>query len=169
MKKIFGIALVLAVLAVLSLGSVALADPPTDVTITWGGGLVDSGGYPTDYGAGWVSATVTAGDDATTTFSTTGNAILGQFTARDFNDDSTMYFVDKFTTSFSADVTDGYATISTERTDFAAGWDEAGPPYMYGYAGEHSYNYVGASGGAAHLSVGSWSNYASMYTHSGSL
>lgn len=163
MKKkfgIMGIALVVALMASLCFGSVALADDPTTVTVDWDDGL---GGW----GTGSVGATVTAGDDATTTFLTTGGGIMGSFTATDFN--NPYYFVDSFTTSFSADVANGFATISTERTDFASGWAENGPPYMYGFAGEYSYNYVSASGGTAHLSVDSLSSYASMYTHSGSL
>lgn len=156
MKKIFGIALVLAVVASLTFGSVALADDPTEVTVTWGGGSFDAGGYPVNYGAGYIGATVTAGDDATSTFSTAGNAILGQFTAKDWNDASTGYGVDQFNTSFSADASDGMAQITTTRDD-----SHAGP------VGQFSYNFVSATGGSAQLSMNSTSNWANFYTTNG--
>jgi hypothetical protein len=153
MKKLIGIALVLAVLAVLAFGSVALADP-TDVDIKWGGGAFDSGGYPVDYGAGYIGATVTAGDDATTTFSTFGDAILGRFTATDKDDDPYTYGVDTFDTYITAEVLAYYGGINyyTQRND-------SGP---YGPAGQNSTSSVYVEDGWGAMATGSNTNYARL-------
>lgn len=155
MKKIFGIALVLAVVTTLCFGTVALAADPTDVEVTWGGGAVDSGGYPTDSGSGWVSATVTAGDDATTTFSTGGVEILGQFTAKGTANTSYPYMgVDTFNTDLDAIVGGaGYIEYQTDRTDSYASY---GPP------GQTSYNYLEVFDGYGAMGMRSWTNYATQ-------
>ena len=159
MKKLFGIALVLAVLTTLCFGSVALAygpDNPDDVVIvTWGGGIVDAGGYPVNSGAGWISGTVIAGYDATTTFSTAGDAILGQFRATDDNWDYYEYGVDTFDTDLDAFVGGaGYIEYQTDRTDSYAP--------MYGPPGQTSYNFLMVEDGYGAMAMRSWTNYASQ-------
>jgi len=155
MKKLIGIALVVALMASLCFGSVALAyDPPTTVTVDWGDG-------GTGYGSGWIGTTVTAGDDATTTFSSGGSLIKGSFTATDWNDDTDVhgltYGVDNFTTNLRGSVTDigsgwGFIEFQTDRTD-------SGP---YGPPGQSSYTYVGVNDGSATLQNRSVTNYAYM-------
>lgn len=155
MKKKLGIALVLAVVTTLCFGTVALADPPTEVTVTWGGGTFDAGGYPVDAGAGYIGATVTSGDDATTTFYTAGDAILGQFTAKDFNDNPYGYNVDTFNTDLDALVAgSGYIEYWTDRTDSYAP--------MYGPSGQSSYNFLGVEDGYGAMAMRSWTNFATQ-------
>lgn len=162
MKRIFGIALVLAVLAVLSFGSVALAGDPIDVDITWGGGTVDAGGYPVDYGAGWVSGTVTAGNTlATTNFSTAGSSILGQFTAG-YNVGGGPYGGNSYNTSMDAEVAGGgmieFFTIRGALGYTGSGTLEPG--------GQQSYSYVYSSDGTASL-ANRTSTGATFKTHTG--
>lgn len=80
MKKVIGIALVLA-LAVMLMPGAVFAGAPTDVDIKWGGGLVDAGGHPVNYGTGWLSGTATS-DEAYTEFGTWGDNIMGEFHVR---------------------------------------------------------------------------------------
>lgn len=158
MKKVIGIALVLA-LAVMLMPSAVFADDPTEVDITWGGGTYDAGGYPVDFGVGHISATVTAGADATTTFSTGADQIQGQFWAQDSNDASTLYGIDAFTTNLKASVTDvtsGLGSITYETTRLGS--------YVpsYGAPGQYSSSYVGVQDGTGYLANQSWTNYAQM-------
>jgi len=157
LKKIFGIALVLALMTSLCFGSVALADDPVDVEVTWGGGLVDGGGFPVNSGSGWVSGTVTAGDDATTTFSTGGVEILGQFTANQTANTAYPYMgVDTFTTDLDAIVAGagyGYIEYQTNRTD---SYGSYGPP------GQISYNYLEVADGYGAMAMRSTTNFASQ-------
>jgi len=76
MKKILGIALVLA-LAVMLMPSAVFAADPTTVTIDWGDGTVTApgAGWTGGYGAGWVSATVTANPESIMSFGTGGSNI----------------------------------------------------------------------------------------------
>lgn len=73
MKRIFGIALVLAVVTTLCFGSVALAGDPTKVDVDWDG-------------TGDVGVTLDAEGDAEIAFSTWGYGISGEFHAVDWND-----------------------------------------------------------------------------------
>jgi len=66
MKKLIGIALVVALAVMLMPGAVFAWDP-VSVEVNWGGGAFDAGGYPVDFGAGYIGATITAQDDATST------------------------------------------------------------------------------------------------------
>jgi len=158
MKKIFGIALVLAVLTTLCFGSVALADDPVDVEVIWGGGAVDGGGFPVNSGSGWVSGTVTAGDDAATTFSTGGFEILGRFTANQTANTAYPYMgVDTFTTDLDAIVGGagyGYIEYQTNRTDSYES--------MYGPSGQTSYNYLEVVDGSGAMAMRSLTNFASQ-------
>lgn len=155
MKKIIGIALVLAVVTTLCFGSVALAQDPTEVKISWGDGDFDAGDYPVDFGGGRIAATVTAGDDATIKFDTWGSAISGSFTCTDKNDNPfPSYAVDKVSSKIDAHVDNGYIEFSHERT-------ASGTPY--GPAGQTSYNYLQVSRGWGELKKsGSYSDYAKL-------
>jgi len=149
MKKIFGIALVLAVLAVLSFGSVALADDPdTIVTIDWGPGT----GGP---GSGWIGTTVTAGDDATAFFQTDGSVIAGSFILTDSNDEPYGYTVDTVDCYLDAVV----LASSSAYIEYA--FDRYDDKYGAGEAGEWSYAYVEVSGegSSGAMALGSTSNY----------
>lgn len=142
MKKIFGIALVLAVLTTLCFGSVALADDPDDVvTTTWSG-------------SGTVAGTVTAGDDATTTFQTSGASISGSFAATDSNNNPYSYGVDNFSVYLNASVSNGYIDTWCDRTDSYVP--------MYGSDGQHSWSFVGVDGGNASMAYRSTTNFAQM-------
>ena len=145
MRK-FGIALIIALIAVMTMGGVVLADDPTTVTVDWGDG-------GTGYGTGWVGTTVTAGDDAISTFQTSGNGVRGSFVATDQNDNPYFYNVDTFSAGIDAEVQSGIIEFQTDRTDSEAG--------MYGSAGQQSYNFVGTDGWGA-MATNSWTNYASQ-------
>ncbi len=143
MKKKIGIALVLALALVLSLGTVVSADPPfepTSVDIDWVGG-------------GWVGARVIGGDDAITTFSTDGSHIEGTFTA-DYTAGGYAYMeVNTLTSRLDASVNGGgYIEYQTERTDSYGGWGAWEP------AGQESYSFVGTDDGNASMGTGSRSS-----------
>lgn len=140
MKKVFGIALVLAVLTSLCFGSVALADGPTEVKVTWSG-------------SGFEGITVTAGDDAVIDFFTSGAGINGNFIARDLNDNPWSFNVDTVNSYITADVTDGVIWYQSNRTDSAG---------KYGPAGQLVYNFVGVTGGTGEMATGGQTNCASM-------
>ena len=141
MKKKLLIALSVALLLVLSLGSAVFATDPTNVTVTWDG-------------AGVVDGSVDTGD-ALTYFHSEGSNHIGTFQATDSNDNPYNYNVD--TCSFSLDTVIGgigWADLEVNRTDSKSS--------MYGVAGQQSYTYVGVSNGLATLQNRSWTNYASM-------
>lgn len=142
MKKLIGIALMLALAATLCFSSVALADDPDDVVnVNWSG-------------SGLVGGSVTAGDDATTTFQTSGASISGSFAATDLNNNPYNYGVDNFNTNINATVVDGIIQYQTDRTDSYAP--------MYGSAGQLSYSEVWVIGGSGSMATGSQTNYAGM-------
>ncbi len=142
MKKLV-IALALALALVLAVGYSAAfaADPPTTVTMNWSG-------------TGTVGTTVTAGNDANTTFSTGGSSINGTFTATDQNNNPYGYQVDSYENYLNASVGNGYIEITTNRTDSYAP--------MYGSAGQTSYSFVGVDGGTASMADRVTTNYAKM-------
>lgn len=135
MKKIFGIALVLAVLTTLCFGSVALAADPTNVNVTWSG-------------TGAVGGTVTAGSTlATTNWSSVGNAISGTFTAhyevRNPGDVSAKGS-NHYTTSMDAQVSDGgWIDYYTTRGTLGSVAQGDASPHP---GGNQSYSYVEAYG-----------------------
>jgi hypothetical protein len=157
MKKIFGIALVLAVLAVLAFGSVALADSPTEVTIDWGDGSVTApgSGWSGGYGSGWIGGNVQAGDDAIATFYCGGSDIKGTFSAKCTENTAYPYMgVDNFQTYMKAEVqtsSPGFIELTIDRTD---SYGSYGPP------GQQSYSSVYVEDGWGALSTGGNTNYA---------
>jgi len=156
LKKLIGIALVLAVVASLTFGGAALAyDPPNTVTMDWG----DSG---TGYGSGSVEATVVNGADAVASFATVGAGIRGSFSATDQNDDTGTYGLaygfDDVSSQIKAEVIEGgYIWNKYEYTD---GYPGCG----YGPAGQWAYGAVSVSGSGSYgaLALKHSSNYADM-------
>lgn len=140
MKKIFTIAIAIALLATLLIGSTVSADDPTEVNIEWDG-------------AGLVETTVNAGDDAVTTFSTAGAYIKGSFNAVDSNNNPYSYGVDSYTTYLNAEVTGGWMEMVTDRLTSKTS--------MYGPAGQQSGIFVGTTGTAS-VAQRTTTNYAAM-------
>ena len=139
-RRILGIALAVAMLASLLVGSSVLAADPTGVNVTWGG-------------AGLVDGTVTAGDDAVTYFHSEGTSHIGEFNAIDDNHNPYGYGVDSCSFSMETTITTGeQAWLEVNRTD-------SGP---YGPAGQQSFTYVWTDNGNATLQNRSSTNYASM-------
>lgn len=152
MKKkfgIMGIALVLALMASLCFGSVALAAEPTEVKVDWGDGT----GGP---GSGWIGTTVTAGDDAVISFDTFGSAIGGSFILTDYNDGVT---VDNISSYIQAGVANGYIEYRNERTDT----DTTNCPCT----GQVSYSFILALDGSAEMATGSVCNAARIVDDNG--
>jgi len=142
LKKLIGIALVLAVVASLTLGSAVFAADPTEVDITWDG-------------SGEVGGSVAAGDDANASFYSGSVYQVGEFHAIDNNDNPYGYGVDSCTFSLETSLNDaGEAWLEVSRTDA----ESSG----YGDPGQQSLTYVGFEGGSATLQNRSSTNYASM-------
>ncbi len=141
MKKKILVSLCLALIMLLGIPSAALAADPTEFHISWDG-------------SGWVGAGVTAGDDVSAGFETGGDAIAGEYTALDSNDNPYNYGVDSFSALLNADVTNGYIGASCLRTDSYAG--------MYGPAGQGSWSGVFVDGGTASIAYRTTTNYAQM-------
>jgi len=136
MKKIIGIALVLAVIGSLAFGSAALAADPTEVDVSWDG-------------AGIVDGSVTAGDDAYSHFHSEGAYQVGEYHAVDQNDNPYTYGVDTCTFSLEAALDGpGYAELYNLRTDT-----------LSGVVGQESYAYVGIADGSATLQNRTNTNY----------
>jgi hypothetical protein len=141
-KKLFGIALVLAVVTTLVFGSVALADDPTDVHVDWDG-------------SGVVFADVYAGNDADIHFLTVGNGIKGYFDSRDYNDNPYTYNVDTTASYINAEVGGtGFIDFWSNRTDSHVG--------TYGPAGDASFNHLLVEDGWGAMAMANWTNYASL-------
>ena len=141
MKKLVGIALIVAVALTLCLGTVAMAADPVDVNMNWSG-------------SGSVGTTVTAGNDGVIQFATGGTGISGTFTARDWNDNPYAYNVDTIQSYLDANVTEGSIWYQAGRTDSYAP--------MYGHSGQVVESFVGVSGGSGEMATGTWTNYARM-------
>lgn len=141
MKKLVGIALIVAVALTLCLGTVAMAADPVDVNMNWSG-------------SGSVGTTVTAGNDGVIQFATGGTGISGTFTARDWNDNPYAYNVDTIQSYLDANVTEGSIWYQAGRTDSYAP--------MYGPAGQQSGAFVGTSDGSAAMAVRTTTNYAKL-------
>lgn len=139
-KGIFSIALVLALVATMFLGSIALADDPTEVTVTWDG----TGGVGVDVDTG----------DAFAGFVTLGDNISGAYTATDSNNNPYSYGVDNFSAYLNASVINGYINTGNLRTDSYEG--------MYGNAGQNSWSSVWVDGGSASMAYRTTTNYAKM-------
>jgi len=138
LKRIL-VALVLALVVSLSLGSIALADDPDDVSVSWDG-------------SGSVGGSVDTGD-ALATFDTAGGYICGTYTARETENTSYPYMgVDNFNTHINAYVEDGYIYSDCTRTDSYEG--------SYGPSGQTSWSYVGVGDGYASMAYRSTTNFA---------
>lgn len=140
MKKKLGIALVVALLAVLTLGSAVLADDPTTVDVDWDG-------------SGWVGTGVDTGD-ANAGFGTGGDYISGTYSATDSNNNPYSYNVDNFSAYLNAYVEDGYISTGCDRTDSYVP--------MYGNDGQESWSFVGVDGGSASMAYRTTTNFAQM-------
>lgn len=140
MKKKLGIALVVALLAVLTLGNAVLADDPDTIAeVAWDGSGVVTGGANTG--------------DAISGFSTGGDQISGSWTATDSNNDPYGYGVDNFSAYLNASVENGYISAGCERTDSAG---------MYGVDGQESWSFVGVEDGIASMAYRTTTNFAQM-------
>lgn len=154
MKKLIGIALVLA-LAVMLMPGAVFADDPATVTIDWGDGTVTApgSGWTGGYGTGWINVGVNTGD-ASAGFTTGGDSIRGSYTATDSNNNPYSYGVDNFSSYLNAGVANGYINTGCNRDSSYAG--------MYGNAGQSSYSFVQAYGGTASMAYRSTTNFAGM-------
>lgn len=143
MKKIIrmvGIALVLALMASLCFGGVALADDPDEVNVTW-------------TGSGVVGVNVDTGD-AFAGFTTDGDYITGSYTATDSNNNPYSYGVDSFSAYLNAYVENGYIGTGCYRTDSYAP--------MYGSDGQRSNSFVYVRDGNASMAYRTTTNFAQM-------
>lgn len=159
MKKIIGIALVLALIVTLGFSSIALADGDgidADIDSSDDAGLGGEINVTWD-GTGWVGGYVSSGDDAETWFYTEadGSHIKGSFTASKTVNTAYPYMgVDTYSCYLNAEVeADSWAEIEfwTDRTDSYV---------SYGPAGQSSYNYLGVEDGSGAMAMGSWTNFA---------
>jgi len=131
LKKKLLIALSVALLLVLSLGSaVFAADPPTIVDINWSG-------------SGGVGGAVTAGDDATASFVSLGSSNVGNFHAID--PDGDKYGVDLCDFRLSTALTNGTAWLDVSRDDSR----NPTSGFSWGSPGQTSYTMVDTDGNAA--------------------
>jgi hypothetical protein len=105
-------------------------------------------------GAGSISHSFDAGDDADVWMSTSGNKIVGEFDAKDMQNDPYGYGVDGVSANVDAMVYHGgEISFNFERTD--------SHPSMYGPAGQESNTYVWSNGYAG-ITYRSSSNFAAM-------
>ena len=141
MKKLIGIALVVA-LAVMLMPSAVFAWDPVEINGSWSGtGSFDQ----------WIDA----GGDAYTEFHTSGAVISGQFAGQYVENTSYPYMdCNTWSTYANARVTDGGIEYWTNRTDSYEG--------SYGPSGQSSYSLLTAYGGTGEMAMGSWTNYASQ-------
>ncbi len=139
-KKKLLFAVLLATIALLTVGGTAMAADPTDVNVNWSG-------------SGGVSGGIVAGNDADAAFDTAGNSISGSFSATDSNDNPYGYGVDSFKACFNGSVSNGYMNAWANRNDSKTS--------MYGPAGQHSWSYVGTDGDAS-MAYRTTTNYAQM-------
>lgn len=134
------IGIILAIVASLIISVPALADGPTNVTVTWSG--------TTD-----VTGNVNTGDSVTG-FSVSANNATGTFTATDSNNNPYSYGVDNNSAAITGNFSGGGEMVfQTTRTDSYAP--------MYGASGQTVYNYVGSSD-AGSMTTNSGTNYAGM-------
>jgi len=140
-KRILGIALVVAILASLLVGSTVLAAGPTEVVVTWDG----SGGVVVDVDTG----------DTLAGFSTWGSAISGSYTTIETPNTAYPYMgVDTLSAYLNASVTNGFIDAGSLRTD---SYESA-----YGDPGQKSWSFVEVVVGTASMAYRTWTNYASL-------
>jgi len=168
MKK--GLVIGLAVLMIFGLGTIVAlaADPPTTVDITWGGGTVDTGGYPVDFGAGWITGTVTA-PHATTTFQSNAGLIMGRFKAN-YAPGVGHAGACSYSTSMEANVENGIMEFYTDRLPggYIGGTPAPGGENSYSFIGTGYYSapdtWVPSAGWASMASASNTLSYPSPHT-----
>jgi hypothetical protein len=127
MKKLIGIAVVLALAVMLVPGAVFAGDP-TSVVVNWSGG------------SGLTTGTVTAGNTlATTTFQVLGNNINGQFNANYTGIGGGPYSGASYTTKMNTSLTNGCIAYQTVRGAF--GYTNGNQLEPGGFS---TYSFVGA-------------------------
>ncbi len=139
MKKIL-IAILIATMSLLTVGSAVLADAPTTTIVTWVGG-------------GVIGGTVTSGNDNVASFGVNAAGANGVFTVTDSNNNPYGYNVDTVNAYIQSNVTNGSTWFQTDRIDSYTP--------MYGVAGQTVYAFVGSSGTGS-MATGSGTNYAAM-------
>lgn len=139
MKKIL-IAILIATMSLLTVGSAVLADNPTTVTINWDGSGSVTGGM--DSG------------DSNASFETGGAGIIGTYTATDSNNNPYSYGVDNFNSYINASVLNGYISTGVARVNSYVP--------MYGNGGQLDTAFVGVDDGTASMAFRSTTNYAAM-------
>ena len=135
MRKI----IIVGLIAFALLASVGLVSAVTTVDTTWNGG----GAFETHF---------TAGDDATSDFSTFGSAISGEWHATDSDNNPYGYGVDSTEVKVKAHATNGFIEYKFDRTDAKT---------SYGPAGQESYTLINTFG-TGDFAWRSSSNYASL-------
>lgn len=140
MKKVL-FSVVIAVVLLFAVSGIALADDPTEVSVTWDG-------------TGWIGANVNTGDSSTS-LNTEGTNINGSLNVKDYNDNPYSYTVDTFSSLLNASVSNGgYISLITNRLTSKVS--------MYGLAGQQSGTLVGINDGTASVALRTWTNYAAM-------
>jgi len=162
MKKLIGIALVLA-LAVMLVPSAVFADGSSWVDVKWDDGTTPPGPTVGGYATGVVQSKFQAGDDAIYQFKTSGSGIRGYWKATDTNvcDLGAATGVDTTNSQISAEVLNGYIQMQNDRTDGPHTGYEAG---VWGPGGQTSYSLVQAYGASSYgaMALKSASDWANM-------
>jgi hypothetical protein len=139
-KKIFVIAVAIALLVTSIMGSTVLAADPDTVTTSWSG-------------SGHVDVTSNSGD-TTSGVITEGEGIAGTYTVTDQNDNPYGYGVDTYSAVLTATVTNGFIDSGSQRL--------TSKESMYGDPGQISWSVVAVDGGSASMAYRTWTNYASL-------
>lgn len=105
------------------------------------------------YGSGGIDIDFIADDDARSSFLTEGSLILGEFHAKDFDDNPYGYGIDTVETKTKANVFNGYIEYLYNRNDSKES--------MYGHAGQTSYTFINSSG-SGQFAWRTMSNYAKI-------
>jgi len=104
-------------------------------------------------GSGYLGIDFQSGDDAKNLFETSGAGIVGNYYAKDSDNNPYNYGVDSTKSEIKASVLDGWMAYQYNRTDSKNS--------MYGPAGQSSYSFLG-SDGTASFAWKTTSNYAAM-------
>jgi len=140
-KRILGIALAVAMLASLLIGSTVLAADPTEVITTWSG-------------SGRVVVVIDTGDTIAGVI-TEGGEISGSYTTVETPNTAYPYMgVDTLSAYTNASVTNGFIDAGSVRTD---SYESA-----YGDPGQTSWSFVAVDDGTASMAYRTWTNYASL-------
>lgn len=139
MKKIL-VSVILALVMLIGVSGMALADDATTTTVTWDG-------------AGEVSASVDSGD-SNGGVTTGGDLIQGTLTVVDSNNNPYSYGVDSFSSHLNASVTNGIIDTGVARVNSYVP--------MYGNGGQVDNAFVGVTDGTASMAFRSTTNYAQL-------